>query len=399
MAYIKVNQSKVDQKIADKLQDLCPFGAFDYEDAYLSINAACKVCKICVTKGPNGVCEFIEDDRPRIDKSKYKGIAVYIEHHDNKAHPVSWELIGKAQELAKTTKEEIQAILVGSNVEHIAKEALTYGVDRVFVYDKPLYHDFNVETYTHAVEHAFKTFKSNIILMGGTPLGRSFAPRVAARLKTGLTADCTMLDIKPDGDLLQIRPAFGGNIMAKIHTPNHRPQLATIRYKMFDKPEKTEPNGKIIHVDTADISTQTNLELIEILRQPKVDDISDAEVIIAVGRAFKKKEDLALIEPLRKQLNAEVACTRPLIENGWFDPRKQIGLSGRTVKPKLIINLGISGAVQFIEGMKDSECIISINSDDDNKLFELSHYAIKGDIYDILPHLNDRLESILKGAS
>ncbi len=397
MGYIKVHQDKVDKKIADKLQSVCPFGAFDYEDAYLSINAACKVCKLCVTKGPDGVCEFIEDDRPRIDKSKYKGIAVYIEHHDQKAHPVSWELIGKAHELAKTTNEEIQAILVGHDVEHIAKEALTYGVNRVFVYDNQAYQNFNVETYTHALEHAFNTFQSNIILMGGTPQGRSFAPRVAARLKTGLTADCTMLDIKPDGDLLQIRPAFGGNIMAKIHTPNHRPQLATIRYKMFDKPEQSEPKGEIINVDVSGISTQTNLELIEILRHPKIDDISDAEVIIAVGRAFKKKEDLALIEPLRKQLNAEVACTRPLIENGWFDPRKQIGLSGRTVKPKLIINLGISGAVQYIEGMKDAEVIISINTDDDNRLFDLSHYAIKGDIYEILPHLNQRIESILKG--
>jgi electron transfer flavoprotein alpha subunit len=204
-----------------------------------------------------------------------------------------------------------------------------------------------------------------------------------------------MLDIKPNGDLLQIRPAFGGNIMAKIHTPNHRPQLATIRYKMFNAPSKTVPFGKVFYKDCSIISSNTRVKLIESFDKPKVKDISDAEVIIACGRAFKKQKDLLLIEPLAKALGAEIACTRPLIENGWFDPRKQIGLSGRTVKPKLIINLGISGAVQYIEGMKESEVIISINNDIDNKLFDISHYNILADIYEIIPELNKILEAYL----
>lgn len=391
MGYIKINQEKVTKGIAEQLKDLCPFDAFDYFNGYLSINAGCKVCKICIKKGPHGVCEFIESVRPTLDRTLYRGIAVFIQQRQGLAHPVSWELIGKAKELAQKTHEPVYGILIGEHVEHIAKDTLRYGVDKVFLYDDAAFKDFNVEIYTNVIAAFNEKYRPNIMLVGGTALGRSFAPRVAARLKTGLTADCTSLDIKANGDLLQIRPAFGGNIMAKIHTPSHRPQLATIRYKMFSAPEIQTMTGQIIKEETKSISKETNITLLKTEDKPKHKDISEAEIIVAVGRAFKKKKDLELIEPLVKKLGAEVACTRPLIENGWFDPRRQIGLSGRTVKPKLIINLGISGAVQYIEGMKESELIISINNDPDNRLFDLSHYAIQGDIYEVLTELNQRL--------
>ena len=399
MAYIKVNQDKVSPEIAKKLIDICPFNAFDYTDAYLSINASCKICRVCVKKGPEGVCEFVETKKYSINQADYKGIAVYVEIHNQKAHHVSWELIGKAKELQQKTGEKVYAIVIGENVSHIAEEALTYGVDDVFLYDDPSFKDFNVELYTNVMESFYKTYKNNVILYGSTPRGRSFAPRVAARLKTGLTADCTMLDITKEGELLQIRPAFGGNIMAKINTPNHRPQMATIRYKMFNAPEITKPFGTIHQENTDLIDKKSTIHLIETLHKPVVSDLSDAEVIIAVGRAFKKQKDLELIEPLRKKLNAEIGCTRPLIENGWFDPRKQIGLSGRTVKPKLIINLGISGAVQYIEGMKEAELIITVNSDQHNKLFDISHYSIVGDIYQVLPELNLLIDQIMEEKS
>jgi electron transfer flavoprotein alpha subunit len=396
MAYIKVNNDKVTPEIAKTLIDLCPFNAFEYTDMYLSINASCKICKMCVKRGPNGVCELVESVKPCVDKSKYKGIAVYVEQRNNIAHPVSWELIGKARELSQITKEPVFAIVIGSDVKNMVNEALSYGADHVFAYEDEAYTDFDVQVYTNVVEHFFKTHQNNVILFGSTPLGRSFAPRIAARLKTGLTADCTMLDIKPDGDLLQIRPAFGGNIMAKINTPNHRPQLATIRYKMFNLPEKVTPFGKVSYENTADIAHERKTKLIQATEKPKVKDISEAEVIIAVGRAFKKEKDLELIQPLVQKLNAEVACTRPLIENGWFDAKHQIGLSGRTVKPKLIINLGISGAVQYIEGMKEAELIISVNQDEHNKLFDISHYSIVGNIYDVLPELNKLIDHVWK---
>ncbi|MDO9628854.1 MAG: electron transfer flavoprotein subunit alpha/FixB family protein [Acholeplasmataceae bacterium] len=399
MSYIKVNQDKINDEIAKKLIDICPFNAFEYTDAYLSINASCKICKICVKKGPEGACEFIESQKVQIDKSKYKGIAVYVEIHNQEAHHVSWELIGKAKELKEKTNEKVIALVIGDQVSHIAEEALTYGVDEVYLYDHPRFKEFNVEIYTNIFEEFYKKYQNNVILYGSTPRGRSFAPRVAARLKTGLTADCTMLDITSEGELLQIRPAFGGNIMAKINTPNHRPQMATIRYKMFNAPKKVTPYGVIHHEKTDAIVKDTTIHLLEIMHKPKVSDLSDAEVIIAVGRAFKKQKDLELIEPLRKRLNAEIGCTRPLIENGWFDARKQIGLSGRTVKPKLIINLGISGAVQYIEGMKEAELIITVNSDINNKLFDISHYSIVGDIYQVLPELNLLIDSIMEEKS
>lgn len=396
MAYIKVNNDKVTPDIAKKLIDLCPFNAFEYQDMYLSINASCKICKMCVKKGPEGVCELVETVKPCVDKSLYKGIAVCVEQRNNIAHPVSWELIGKAKELSKITHEPVYAIVIGDDIDSIAKEALTYGVDRVFAYLHESFKDFDVEVYTNVVESFYKKYQNNVILFGSTPQGRSFAPRIAARLKTGLTADCTMLDIKPDGDLLQIRPAFGGNIMAKINTPNHRPQLATIRYKMFNLPQKEAPHGVITFEDLKDIHKHARTHLIEATEKPKVKDISEAEVIIAVGRAFKKEKDLELITPLVQKLNAEVACTRPLIENGWFDAKHQIGLSGRTVKPKLIINLGISGAVQYIEGMKEAELIISVNQDEHNKLFDISHYSIVGNVYDVLPELNKLIDHVWK---
>lgn len=393
MGYIKINQNKVNDKTAHDLMSLCPFDAFDYTDAYLKINAACKMCKLCVKKGPKGVCEWVEDERPKIDKSLYNGIVVLCEHHRGRLHPVSLELIWKARELAAVSKEKVIALLIGHDTHQIESELGAYGADEMHVFDDVRYDPFHVEIHARVIESFFRKEKINIMLFGGTPRGRSLAPRVAAKLKTGLTADCTKLDITKEGDLLQIRPAFGGNIMAKIHTPNHRPQLATIRYKIFDQPDKeTSVSKRIVH--QASIDFTSSLHSLEIRDHPPIKDIADADVIIALGRAFKSKKDLALVEPLRKKLNAELACTRPLIENGWFDPRKQIGLSGRTVKPKLIINLGVSGAIQYIEGMKDAELIISVNNDPDNKLFSISDYAIIGDVYDVLPELIKSIDSL-----
>ncbi len=394
MSYIKVNQELVTKEVAEKLIKLCPFQAFEYNDSILSIHSGCRICKICVNKGPIGVCEFIESKQQILDKTKYKGIAVYIQQQDGVAHPVAWELIGKAKELARITNEKVIVLVIGHSLDRIAEEALEYGVDQVFLYDDPNYQAFDLERYTNVVEEFFQKHKVNIILFGGTLQGRSFAPRIAARLQTGLTADCTMLDLKENNDLLQIRPAFGGNIMAKIHTPNHRPQMATIRYKMFSAPSKVKPFGIITKEPTDSISKDSHVHVLSLEQKPKGKDISEAEVIIAVGRAFKKEKDLELIQPLMKSLNAEVACTRPLVENGWMDPRRQIGLSGRTVKPKLIINLGISGSIQFIEGMKESELIISVNNDPDNKLFAISDYAIHGDIYEVLPELNKLIQQV-----
>lgn len=232
------------------------------------------------------------------------------------------------------------------------------------------------------------------MLFGGTTIGRSLAPRLAARFRTGLTADCTILDIQENTDLDQIRPAFGGNIMAHINTPNHRPQFATVRYKIFNAPEKVEnPNGKITICEIEKNKLQSNIKVLETKIKNKVIGIEDAEVVVVVSRAFKKAEDIEMAEKLADLLGAQIGGTRPTIEAGWVDPRKQIGLSGRTVKPKLIITCGVSGAVQFVAGMNGSDYIIAINQDENAPIFDVAHLALIGDIYEIIPMLIEKIEN------
>ena len=219
------------------------------------------------------------------------------------------------------------------------------------------------------------------MLFGGTTIGRSLAPRLAARFKTGLTADCTILDVGENTDLDQIRPAFGGNIMAHINTPNHRPQFATVRYKIFNAPEKVEnPSGKVTICDIEKDKLKSNINVIETKVKNKVVGIEEAEVVVVVSRAFKKAEDIKMAEKLAELIGGQVAGTRPTIEAGWIDPRKQIGLSGRTVKPKLIITCGVSGAVQFVAGMKSSDYIIAINQDENASIFDVAHLSLIGEI-------------------
>lgn len=391
MAKIVINQDKVTEM--KKVLDICPFGAIELNDGKLEIGAGCKMCKICVKTGPKGVFEFVEDEVIKIDKDKWKGIAVYVDHHEGDIHPVTFELIGKAKEMAKKIKQPVYCIFVGSNLEDKTDALLSYGVDNVFVYDYKNLKEFKIEPYTACVEDFIKEVKPTILLFGGTTIGRSLAPRLAARFKTGLTADCTILDVQENTDLDQIRPAFGGNIMAHIHTPNHRPQFATVRYKIFSAPEKVDhPTGKVTLCNIDENKLKSDIEVLEINNKTKEVGIEDAEVIIVGSRSIKKKEDMEMLYKLADLLGGQVAGTRPLVESGWIDAKKQIGLSGRTVKPKLIITCGVSGAIQFVAGMNGSECIISINKDEKAPIFDTAHYAIVGDVYDVIPRLIKDLE-------
>ncbi|WP_195946712.1 FAD-binding protein [Paraclostridium bifermentans] len=391
MAKIVINQDKVTEM--KKVLDICPFGAIELNDGKLEIGAGCKMCKICVKTGPKGVFEFVEDEVIKIDKDKWKGIAVYVDHHEGDIHPVTFELIGKAKEMAKKINQPVYCIFVGSNLEGKTDTLLSYGVDNVFVYDYKELKEFKIEPYTACVEAFIKEVKPTILLFGGTTIGRSLAPRLAARFKTGLTADCTILDVQENTDLDQIRPAFGGNIMAHIHTPNHRPQFATVRYKIFSAPEKVDhPTGKVTLCNIDENKLKSDIEVLEINNKTKEVGIEDAEVIIVGSRAIKKKEDMEMLYKLADLLGGQVAGTRPLVESGWIDAKKQIGLSGRTVKPKLIITCGVSGAIQFVAGMNGSECIISINKDEKAPIFDTAHYAIVGDVYDVIPRLIKDLE-------
>ena len=388
---LKINQSLVNEEVAKKLVETCPFKAISYVDGKLDINAGCKLCKMCV-RTSNGVITFEEDVINSVNKDKYKGVCVYVDSDHGNIHPVSFELIGKALQLAKVIKHPVYALLIGNNTNDNAKELLEYGVDKVFVYEHEKLKDFDMERYTNCFEDFINTNKPSSILVGATNVGRSLAPRVAARFHTGLTADCTKLEMKENTDLLQIRPAFGGNIMAQIVNTNNRPQFATVRYKVFDAPNKVEPIGEIVKVDIKEEWLKSHVEVVNIEEKPKELDISEADVIIAVGRGLKSVNDLKMVNELADLLSGVVACSRPMVEAGIFDGKHQIGLSGKTVKPKLIITLGISGAIQFVSGMKNADCIIAINTNPNAPIFDIANYGIVGDMYKIVPELINKIK-------
>lgn len=394
MSKLICHQEKLNESNIQALVDICPFGALEAKNGTLEITAGCKMCKLCVKKGPQGVMEFIEETAPTVDKSLWQGIGVYVDHVEGEIHPVTLELIGKAKELAAVVNFPVYCVFIGYNIKDKAQELLHYGVDEVFVYDYEELNHFRIEPYTAAFEDFIEKVKPSSLLVGATTIGRSLAPRVAARFRTGLTADCTTLEMKENTDLVQIRPAFGGNIMAQIICPNTRPQMATVRYKVMNAPEKQcEPSGKITPCELEPSKLVSSIKVLKVTRKELEENISDAEVIIAVGRALKSEKDLAMIEELAQLLDAQIAGTRPLVEAGWIKAKQQIGLSGRTVKPKLIITLGISGAVQFAAGMNSSEQIFAINKDPHASIFNIAHYGIIGDIYEVVPQLIEDIKS------
>lgn len=382
------------------LVNICPFGAMELqENGELSINAACKMCKLCVRKGPKGAVTFEEGTKkPQIDKNAWKGIAVYVDHVDGVIHPVTFELIGKAKEMAKVTGQPVYALLLGKDVNKQAHELLHYGVDEVHVYDYPQLARFEIEPYTEAFADFIEKVHPSSILTGATAVGRQLAPRVAARMHTGLTADCTILEMEENSDLSQIRPAFGGNIMAHIKTPNNRPQMATVRYKIMNAPDyDPEEKGIIIENEIDADKLLSNIEVLDIVKKPKEEMIENADVLVVAGRGVKKAEDLEMLKELAELLGGQIACTRPLVESGLMPAKNQIGLSGRTVRPKLIITCGVSGAVQFTAGMNNSDTIVAINTDPSAPIFDVANYGIKGDIYEIIPQLVENIKA-QKGA-
>ena len=393
MSFIKINQEKAADKAA--LTALCPFGAIEDKGGKLEINAGCRMCRMCVKKG-GGVFEFVDDSAPGVDKSKWRGVAVVAEiDADGALHPVALELLGKARELADKIKHPVLALAIGSGTDAAVRQLLEAGADEVHVYDDPELKHFRIEPYANVLEDFITATHPSSVLVGGTVNGRSLAPRVAARFRTGLTADCTVLDMSPSTDLDQIRPAYGGNIMAHINTPRHRPQFATVRYKIFSAPPKTAPHGKVVKHEIARDRLASLIEVLKRTRKDAVKGIEDSEVLVVCGRGVKKPEDIAMLEELAQLLGGKVASTRAVVEAGWLDAKRQIGLSGRTVKPKLIITCGVSGAIQFVAGMNGSENIVAINTDPKASIFKVAHVGIVGDLYKVVPELISQVKSRL----
>ena len=393
MGKLIIHHNLVTPENAEALVAVCPFQAISYVDGKLDISSGCKMCKMCVRKG-QGLVEF-QEDKKEIDKSLWKGICVYADCSGGRIHRVTFELCGKARELAAVTGHPVYALVIGHNTDACAEELRHYGVDKVFVYDHPELADFRIEPYTSAFCDFIEKEKPSSILVGATNLGRQLAPRVAARCRTGLTADCTVLEMKENTDLVQIRPAFGGNIMAQIVTPNTRPQFCTARYKVFSEPKPTEaPSGEIVQMEVTEEMITTQVKVLKVVEKPKDIDIAEAEVIVAVGRGASGSAMLEQAQELAQLLGGVVACSRPLVEGNVFDAKHQIGLSGRTVKPKLIITLGISGAVQFAAGMKSSDCIVAINTDPTAPIFDVAHYCVVGDVNLIVPKLIAKIKGV-----
>ncbi len=388
MGSLKINKQLLTQKNAEELVKICPFGAISYNGGELEISSACKMCKLCTKRGPQGVIEYEESSSKEIDKSKYCGIAVYVDHDRGSIHRVTYELIGKARELAKVTGHPVFALMIGTDTAEGASRLLHYGADKVFVYDDAAFEGFRIEPYTAAFCDFIEKIKPSSVLVGATNLGRQLAPRVAARCRAGLTADCTVLEMRENTDLVQIRPAFGGNIMAEIISPKTRPQFCTVRYKVFSEPKPTETAvGEIIKMQLERDELKSAISILSQIEKPRDVDISEADVIVAIGRGCATEELRGMAAELAESLGGMLACSRPLVEGGIMDAKSQIGLSGRTVKPKFIITLGISGAVQFAAGMNASDCIIAVNSDAGAPIFDIAHYAVVGDVSEILPKL------------
>ena len=390
MGKLVINQSFVTDETVKELEKVCPFNAFEYDGNELTINASCRSCKQCVKRGPSGVITYVEEKEViTINKDEWVGLTVFVEMEFGKIHPVVYELLGKAKELAEKISHPLYAVMVASKeqVEKNAYKLLNYGVDKVFVYQDEIYENFNIDRTFNCVKDFVEKVKPSVILYGGTSLGRSFAPKVAAHFKTGLTADCTSLGIKDNTDLVQVRPAFGGNIMAQIICTKTRPQMATVRYKIFKKPEKETPHGEIVYMDLKKVDMKSAVKLLSIIKKESNVDISEADVVIACGRAFQSEKDLEMAHELADLLGGVVACSRPLVEAGLMNVRYQIGLSGKTVSPKLMIVLGISGAIQFTSGMSGSDLVIAVNNDPNAQIFDSASYGIVGDVFKVVPEL------------
>lgn len=375
-------------------RESCPFGAIDMKDGKPELNAGCRVCGICVKKCPEKALIRLETRVASVDKSQWKDILVFAEVAGGRLHPVSLELIGKARELARGVPGfQVRAVLPGNDVMAHAQELLHYGICEVAVYDDPALDFFRADVYASCVEDYIRAVRPSVVLVGATSLGRSLAPRLSTRFHTGLTADCTRLELRENTDLVQIRPAFGGNIMAQIVTTNTRPQFATVRYKVMDaSARQAEVSGevKVRRIPGAALKSPVTHVSTQPVAAGKT--ISDAEILVVGGRGLQKEADLEMIRELAALLGGDWAVSRPLVEKGWTTNARQIGLSGRTVRPRLIITCGVSGAIQFTACMNASEHIAAINSDEQAPIFKVAHVGIVGDLYKIVPDLIARLK-------
>jgi len=374
-------------------ENACAFGSLVMEEGYPSILDDCRLCGECVKVCPQDAIT-IRVAETEDNFSDHKGILVFAEQWKGKVHPVSYELLGKGRELADQLGEKLYAVIIGSELEEAVKGLNGRGADKIFVFDHPELLDFRDDPYSTILEELVKEEKPSIFLIGATSIGRSLGPKVAACLETGLTADCTSLDIDPESRLLlQTRPAYGGNIMATIICTSTRPQIATVRYKVMKEAEKDPAKTSEIIRKTVDIDNLPDrVKIID--SSPAKDQVSiiDADIIVSGGKGMGDPKGFEVIQELAEALGGAVGASRPTVDEGWIDYPHQVGLSGRTVRPQIYLACGISGAVQHLAGMKTSDVIISINKDAEAPIFSVSSLGVIGDLYEVIPHLVEKIK-------
>ncbi len=375
--------------------DACPMGAISLRENQVEISDDCSLCGICVD-----TCEFGAISLPEVglgpseDLGSYSGVWVYAEWREGKVHRVSHELLSAGRSLADKRGVELGAVLLGSGLdEEMAQELISYGAEVVYVVDRPELAHFTDERYSKCIVELVRRKRPEIFLAGATSIGRSFIPRVAAGLQTGLTADCTELDVGDDGHLLQTRPAFGGNVMATIICPNRRPQMATVRPKVM-KPVRLEGRqGRIERVELPSECFKARVEVLEVIaEQDQTAKLTEADVIISGGRGLRSGENFNLIEDLAELMNGAVGASRGAVEEGWMAPSHQVGQTGRTVAPALYVAVGISGAVQHLVGMQGSQVIVAVNKDPHAPIFDVATYGVVADLFEFIPEFLKRIK-------
>lgn len=331
-----------------------------------------------------------------MNKADFNGVWVFAEQREGQLQKVSLELLGEGRKIADKLGSKLTALLIGSKVQNLVEDLSRHGADEVLVVDAPELEHYTTDGYTKAICELANAKKPNIIFIGATFIGRDLGPRVAARLETGLTADCTSLDVDVEsGDLLATRPAFGGNLMATIVCPDHRPQMATVRPGVFEKLPLGENDAIVENVEVKFNSNDIRTKIVEIIKEHKdIVDISEANVLVAGGRGIGSEENFKMLKELAEVMNGSIAASRAAVEKGWVDKDYQVGQTGKTVRPNIYVACGISGAIQHAAGMQDSDMIIAINKDANAPIMKIADYAIVGDVNKVVPEFIAQLKAM-----
>lgn len=375
----------------------CPFNAIEMVDGKARLLPNCTHCGACLSACKfEAIIKFGEEKKPQADLSEYKGILVIGEAQEGKLLKVTLELISKGRELANTLNCPLMALISGDFSDagdQVVGELAQYGAEKVYIANSPKLKRYINALWAEITVGTIREIKPEIVLFGATPNGRDLAPRVANRLRTGLTADCTSLDIDKDEKiLLQTRPAFGGNIMATIACPNHRPQMATVRPGIMQTVENKAQNCEKVMLDTHKFQLKSLVQILEVIReQNKSVNLEEAEIIVSGGRGMGGPENFAILHDLAKVLGAEVGASRAAVDSGWIDAQHQVGQTGKSVQPKLYIACGISGAVQHQVGMQGSGFIVAINKDPNAPIFDIADLGIVGNLHHVIPALTEEI--------